>query len=104
MLNFTGVDYQPCSVGTKLERAGYNLSFGKNELKTFCICGHTRDSIVVCTAIAGKRILFGQDTHRPYEVAWGDNPSQAIISLQKLVDLRASILCENHFGVYQPVS
>jgi len=99
-----GVDYQTCRVETKLERAKHNLSFSKHELKTLHIPGHTRGSIVVYTDIAGKRVLFGQDIHGPYEVAWGGDPSQAITSLQKLIDLRADILCEGHFGIYQPAS
>lgn len=99
-----GVDYQPCPVDAKLDRAEHGLRFSKHELKTLHIPGHTRGSIVVYTDIAGKRILFGQDIHGPYEVAWGGNPNQAIISLQKLVNLGADILCEGHFGIYQPAS
>ncbi len=99
-----GVDYQPCPVDIKLQKAEHNLRFGKHELKTTHIPGHTKGSIVVYADIAGKRILFGQDIHGPYEVAWGGDPNQAIISLQKLIDLRADILCEGHFGIYQPAS
>jgi len=101
---FYGVDYQPCPVDIRLEKAEHNLRFGRHELKTLHIPGHTRGSIVVYIDIAGKRILFGQDIHGPYEVAWGGNPSQAIISLQKLINLKADILCEGHFGIYQPAS
>ena len=99
-----GVEYQPCPVDTKLARAEQNLSLSKHELKMLHIPGHTRGSIVVYAEIAGKRILFGQDIHGPYEVAWGGDPGQAIVSLQKLIDLRADILCEGHFGIYQPAN
>lgn len=101
---FYGVDYQPCSVDMKLQEAEHNLRFGKYEFKTFHIPGHTKGSIAVYVDIAGKRVLFGQDVHGPYEVAWGGNPSQAVVSLQKLIDLKADILCEGHFGIYQPAS
>jgi hypothetical protein len=33
---------------------------------------------------------------------WGGEIDKAIISLQSLVDLEADILCEGHFGIYQP--
>jgi len=99
---FYGVDYQPCQVDTRLKEAENNLCFGKYEFKTLHIPGHTQGSIAVYVDIAGKRVLFGQDIHGPYETAWGGNPSQAVISLQKLIDLKADILCEGHFGIYQP--
>jgi glyoxylase-like metal-dependent hydrolase (beta-lactamase superfamily II) len=50
-----------------------------------------------------KKILFGQDIHGPYFLK-GSNVAQALLSLQKLVDLRADILCEGHFGIYQPAA
>jgi len=31
-------------------------------------------------------------------------PHMTIISLQKLIGLKAEILCEGHFGVYQPAN
>ena len=99
-----GVDYQPCAVDTRLEKANHNLHFAKHELKTIHIPGHTQGSIAVYVDIAGKRVLLGQDIHGPYEVAWGGDANQAVISLQKLIDLNADILCEGHFGIYQPAS
>lgn len=101
---FYGVDYQPCSVDTRLQAAEHNLRFGKYEFKTLHIPGHTKGSIAVYGDFGSKRVLFGQDIHGPYEVAWGGNPSQAVVSLQKLIDLKADILCEGHFGIYQPAS
>jgi hypothetical protein len=35
---------------------------------------------------------------------WGAEPEKAVISLQKLIDLKADILCEGHFGIYQPAN
>lgn len=51
-----------------------------------------------------KRVLFGQDIHGPYYIAWGADPVRAVASLQKLLGLEADILCEGHFGIYQPGS
>lgn len=97
-----GVQYQPCQVDIKLQRAEHSFTFTKHELKALHIPGHTSGSIAVYTDIGGKRILFGQDIHGPYEMNWGGNPLQAIASLQKLIDLQADLLCEGHFGIYQP--
>ncbi len=99
-----GVDYQPCLVDTKLDKAEHILRFSKHEMKAIHIPGHTDGSIAVCMDIDGKRILFGQDIHGPYETSWGGNPNLAIVSLQKLIDLRADILCEGHYGIYRPAS
>lgn len=97
-----GVDYQPCEVDIRLKEVEHTLRFSKYELKTLHIPGHTQGSIAVYTDVAGKRVLFGQDIHGPYEVTWGGDLDQAITSLQKLIDLKADILCEGHFGIYQP--
>jgi len=46
-------------------------------------------------------VLFGQDVHGPYFLK-GSSPEQARTSLRRLIDLEADILCEGHFGVYEP--
>lgn len=98
-----GVDYQPCQVDIKLKEAEGSLVFGKYELKFLHIPGHTPGSIAIYVDM-GRRILFGQDIHGPYYPEWGADPEQAVVSLQKLIELKADILCEGHFGIYQPAS
>jgi glyoxylase-like metal-dependent hydrolase (beta-lactamase superfamily II) len=97
-----GVDYEPCQVDVKLEGAEEKLAFGGQELIALHIPGHTRGSIAIYADVGGKRVLFGQDIHGPYEPMWGGEADKALISLQKLIDLKADILCEGHFGIYQP--
>ncbi len=104
LARYHGVDYQPCPVNIRLEEAEDSLHFAKHELKTLHTPGHTQGSIAIYVDVAGQRVLFGQDVHGPYEVAWGTDLSQAVVSLQKVIDLDAHILCEGHFGVYQPAS
>ena len=96
------VEYEPCQVDIKLEGAEEKLVFGGQELIALHIPGHTRGSIAIYTDVGGKRVLFGQDIHGPYEVTWGGEIDKAIVSLQGLADLGADILCEGHFGIYQP--
>jgi len=97
-----GVGYEPCHVDIKLDGLEEKLIFGGQEFTAVHIPGHTRGSIAIYTDITGKRVLFGQDIHGPYEAMWGGEPHEAIVSLRKLINLKADILCEGHFGVYEP--
>jgi len=51
-----------------------------------------------------ERILFGQDLHGPIHPALDSDLGQWKMSLQKLLDLKADVLCEGHFGVYRPAA
>ncbi|MCX5999596.1 MAG: MBL fold metallo-hydrolase, partial [Chloroflexi bacterium] len=97
---FYGVAYEPCDVDVKLSQPEETLNYCGYALKTIHIPGHTRGGIAVYMD-AGKRVLFGQDIHGPYFLPGADTAA-AKVSLQRLIDLKADILCEGHFGVYQP--
>ena len=97
-----GVDYTPCTVDIKLSKHEETLKFGSYEINVIHIPGHTPGSVAAYLDIDGKRILFGQDIHGPYLPQWGANPKQAAASMKKLIELKADILCEGHFGIYQP--
>lgn len=97
-----GVRYTPCRVDLMLQGSENVLRFGNHELKVIHIPGHTPGSIAAYLDTDNKRVLFGQDIHGPYYPQWGADPAQARLSLQKLLELKADILCEGHFGIYQP--
>jgi len=99
---FYSLAYKPCKVDIKLSKPEEVLQYRGYELKVIHIPGHTPGSIAVYVDME-KRILFGQDIHGPYFFK-GSDPAQAKISLQKLIDLEADILCEGHFGIYQPAA
>ena len=99
---FYGMDYQPCKVDIKLSQPEEVLRYDGLELRAVHIPGHTPGSIAAYTDM-GKRVLFGQDVHGPYFLP-GSNIADARVSLLKLIDIEADILCEGHFGVYQPAS
>ncbi len=99
-----GVDYQPCRIDKTITGETETLTVGRYRLTTIHIPGHTPGSIAVYLDIDNQRVLFGQDIHGPYIPQWGGNPPQAKVSLQKLIDLKADILCEGHFGIYKPAS
>lgn len=98
------VAYEPCPVDIKLQGAEQKLAFGGQEFVAVHIPGHTKGSIAIYTDMGSKRILFGQDIHGPYDAMWGGEPEKAITSLQRLIELKADILCEGHFGIYQPAN
>ena len=98
------VSYSPCRVDYRIKVSEETLKLGKYELKVIHIPGHTPGSIAAYVDIDKQRVLFGQDIHGPYYPEWGANPALARLSLRKLIDLNADILCEGHFGIYQPAS
>ena len=97
---YYGVRYRPCKVDVVLRGTEETVRCGHHDLKVIHIPGHTPGSIAVYLD-AGTRILFGQDVHGPYFLK-GSNTDQAKISLRRLAGLDADILCEGHFGVYEP--
>lgn len=99
-----GITYRSCTVDIKLKGDKASLKFGACEFKVIHIPGHTPGSIAIYADMDNKRVLFGQDIHGPYQPEWGADPQKAKESLQKLIDLKADILCEGHFGVYEPAS
>ncbi|MBM3156190.1 MAG: MBL fold metallo-hydrolase [Chloroflexi bacterium] len=99
-----GVRYVPCRVDLKIQGSTQTLQVGRHKVEVIHIPGHTAGSIAAYLDIGGRRVLFGQDIHGPYYPEWGADPALAKLSLQKLIDLKADILCEGHFGIYQPAS
>lgn len=97
-----GVEYDCCPVDVKISGESETFGFGPYQMHIVHIPGHTPGSIAVYMDIEDQRLLFGQDIHGPYLPKWGAEPAKAKSSLQKLIDLKADILCEGHFGIYKP--
>jgi len=77
------------------------LYFNGHELHCIHTPGHTPGSISLYIDRDEKRILFGQDIHGPFSQDFGSDIMQWRESMQKLLDLRADILCEGHFGIFK---
>ena len=97
-----GVIFAPLPVDMKLTKEEEQLKFNDQEVVCLHTPGHTPGSISVYLDLGGKRILFGQDIHGPFLPEFGSNISRWQKSMEKLLELKADILCEGHFGVYQP--
>jgi len=101
-----GMDYEPVKIDHILtaEKGEDILDFGNISLTSIHTPGHTPGSICLYTDIKKTRVLFAQDVHGPLFDAFGSNVSDFVESLKRLVALKADILCEGHFGIYQPAA
>jgi metallo-beta-lactamase class B len=97
-----GVRFQPLPVDLTFSGARHVLPFGAYDLVLLHTPGHTPGSLSAYIDKDGKRVLFGQDIHGPFLADFGANMSDWQNSMENLLALNADILCEGHFGIYQP--
>jgi len=99
-----GVSYKPVKLTKRLKGNLEILSFGIYDFQCIHTPGHTPGSIsILLQTKENKKILFGQDLHGPI-IPGVSNYEDYQNSLRKLLDLKADILCEGHFGIFQPAS
>ena len=100
--NWYGTTFPPTKVDQKINGSHEIFRFGSEELHCLHTPGHTPGSIALYLDRNGKRVLFGQDIHGPFNAAFGSDIEAWKKSMQILLALNADILCEGHFGIYQP--
>lgn len=100
--SYYDMDYQPVEVSHTLKQAMETVMVGGLKLVCLHTPGHTPGSISIYTDLEDKRVLFGQDIHGPFSKAWGSDLEAWKKSMRMLLALDADILCEGHFGIYQP--
>jgi glyoxylase-like metal-dependent hydrolase (beta-lactamase superfamily II) len=100
--NWYGTTFPPTAVDRKLTGVHEILKFGKEELHCLHTPGHTPGSISLYLDREEKRVLFGQDIHGPFHKSFGSDIEAWKKSMQILLALDADILCEGHFGIFQP--
>jgi glyoxylase-like metal-dependent hydrolase (beta-lactamase superfamily II) len=96
-----GVRYKPIKLYKKFQGEKEVLNFGNYQLECIHTPGHTPGSISILIEINGVKILFGQDIHGPI-IPGVSNFEDYQNSLRKLLNLKADILCEGHFGIFKP--
>jgi glyoxylase-like metal-dependent hydrolase (beta-lactamase superfamily II) len=94
--------FPPTCVDRRLTGPHTLMRFGAHELHCLHTPGHTPGSMIVYHDRDGRRILFGQDIHGPFMDVFRSSISDWRTSMQKLLNLRADILCEGHYGIFQP--
>lgn len=97
-----GVPFAPLKIDRRLSGKEERLVLGGQEVVFLHTPGHTPGSISVYLDKGGKRILFGQDIHGPFMAEFGSNLDHWQTSMENLLDLKADVLCEGHFGIYRP--
>ena len=100
--NWYETDFPPTRVDRRLKGEEEVLAFGGEDLHCLHTPGHTPGSIVVWLDRNGKRILFGQDIHGPFMSAFRSNINDWRASMKKILALEPDILCEGHFGIFEP--
>lgn len=80
------------------------LAFPGGDLTLIHAPGHTPGSLVALTTLAGQKILFGQDLHGPFHPDFGSDVAEWRRSMEALLSLEVDILCEGHYGVFQPAA
>jgi len=97
-----GLRAEPVAIDTKIAGQEERILFGDQVVTLLHTPGHTPGSLSVWMDRSGKRVLFGQDIHGPFHPDFGSNIGHWRRSMHQLISLEADILCEGHFGVYQP--
>lgn len=96
-----GVEYEPVELHERFE-SDTTLTLGNTQFRCLHTPGHTPGSISVLVESEGRKVLFGQDLHGPFIDSFLSNLSDYQSSMEKLLALEADILCEGHFGIFQP--
>ncbi len=96
-----GITYEPVSLYKQFD-ADTVLTLGSMDFHCLHIPGHTPGSIAVMVESAGKKVLFGQDLHGPFSDDFLSDLADYRKSMDRLLALNADILCEGHFGIFEP--
>jgi glyoxylase-like metal-dependent hydrolase (beta-lactamase superfamily II) len=93
-----GSRMRPLTIDHKIAGPSETIPVGSGRLQALHCPGHSPGSLVFTVEMAGKRVVFGQDVHGPLHPSLLSDRNAYRISLQRLLDLDADILCEGHFG------
>jgi glyoxylase-like metal-dependent hydrolase (beta-lactamase superfamily II) len=101
---YYNIDFKPLPVDIKFAEAEEHLFVCDHDIVCLHTPGHTPGSMSVYLDRDGTRVLFGQDIHGPFMKDFGSDLNSWRESMQKLLALKADVLCEGHFGVYRPAA
>ncbi len=98
---YYNINFKPLPIDIKLSQEEEHLFVGDHDLVCLHTPGHSPGSLSVYLDVEGTRVLFGQDIHGPFLKDFGADLVEWRRSMEKLLALKADILCEGHFGVYR---
>ncbi len=96
-----GTRLERFSIDIKLQGQESKLAIGSGAVTAIHCPGHSPGSVVYTSDIDGQLILFGQDIHGPIHSDLLSDEKQYLASLTKLLNLKADLLLEGHFGVIE---
>jgi glyoxylase-like metal-dependent hydrolase (beta-lactamase superfamily II) len=96
-----GAKIQPFNVDLKISGSQAEINLGGRIIKAIHTPGHSPGSMVYLTESEGMEVLFAQDVHGPIHPDLKSNENDYQRSLKLMLDLKADILCEGHYGVYK---
>ena len=96
-----GTKMNALSIDHKIQEQTERFKIGKGELIAHHCPGHSPGSVVYRIKLADQTVLFGQDVHGPLDSSFLSNRQDYINSLKFMMTLKADILCEGHFGVFE---
>ncbi len=100
---YYGIRYPPVGIDMHIQKETV-ITVDRIPFRIIEMPGHTPGSIAVFCNLGGKKVLFGQDIHGPFNPVWGSDRELHTRSLERLIDLRTDILCEGHYGVITPAA
>jgi glyoxylase-like metal-dependent hydrolase (beta-lactamase superfamily II) len=96
-----GARLEPFAVDIKLQGQQSTLAIGSGAVTAVHCPGHSPGSVLYTTDIDGELVLFGQDVHGPVRAELLSDEKQYLDSLVRLADLKAALLLEGHFGIFE---
>ncbi len=102
--NFYGMELKPLKIKRKLAGEEGVFHEGYTPLHWLHTPGHTPGSISLWLDTGLHKVLFAQDVHGPFYDVFKSNIDDWAVSMHKLIELEADVLCEGHFGIYRPAS
>jgi glyoxylase-like metal-dependent hydrolase (beta-lactamase superfamily II) len=97
-----GVKFPPTPVDVTFSGHEHRIAIGGDTLVLLHTPGHTPGSISPYIDIGKRRVLFAQDVHGPFVDIFGSDIGRWRESMEELIALSPDILCEGHFGIYEP--
>jgi glyoxylase-like metal-dependent hydrolase (beta-lactamase superfamily II) len=96
-----GAEMQPLKVDYQITDKLETFEVGNGRLTAHHCPGHSPGSVVYLTNIGPSKILFGQDVHGPLDPSFLSDRRDYQSSLTYMLNLKADILSEGHFGIYR---
>jgi glyoxylase-like metal-dependent hydrolase (beta-lactamase superfamily II) len=98
------VQFEPLNIDVRISGREGLVPIEGQSISFLHTPGHTPGSISPYADVDGKRVLFGQDLGAPLLSDFDCDVSSWRESMERLLALKADVLCDGHSGVYQPGS